>query len=304
MTPEARVLVTGGTGFIGGHLVRRLRGLGAEVHATSRRAVQERPAGVHWHVADPADAAEATKLVTTVRPDVVFHLAGMATGRRDPDLVQPIMHANLTSVVNLLAALTDSPQTRIVLAGSVEEAATAGESPYSVSKRAATAYALMYHRIWDLPVTVLRIAMTYGPDQPDEQKLVPYVIRTLLAGEQPRLSGGGRLVDWIYVDDVVDGFLAAARTLQARGQVIDIGSGRQVSIRETVELIRSLTRPDIQPRYGDLPDRPLDLDQSSDPAPAARLLGWQPSVDLCEGMRRTVESHVRRNATPRVPTPQ
>lgn len=292
----SRVLVTGGTGFIGAHLVRRLHSSGAEVHATSRRA-QHRADGVHWHAIDVADAAEVEKVVTTVRPEVVFHLAGLAKGARDPDLVLPSLHANVTSVVNLLAALRDTLSTRVVLAGSVEEADTDGRavasSPYVVSKRAATAYALMYHQVWQLPVTVLRVAMTYGPGQPDDAKLVPYVIRSLLDGQPPRLSSGGRLADWVYVDDVVDAFVAAARTPESAGAVVDIGSGRQVTIRETVETIRALIGTDVEALYGDLADRPYDHDQTSDGTRAAELLGWRPTVGLTEGLRRTVDWYRR-----------
>lgn len=296
----ARALVTGGAGFIGSHLVKRLRGLGAEVHASSRRPHGEQPDGVRWHLADLTDSAAVGKLIDAVRPDVVFHLAGMVTGSRDPGLVVPMMHANLTSAVNLMSALADPPGTRLVLAGSVEEAAigdksTAASFPYTVAKWAATGYARMFHQLWGLPVTVLRIAMTYGPDQPDDRKLVPYVIRTLLEGERPKLSSGGRLVDWIYVDDVVDAFIAAAESPASSGAVIDIGSGDQISVRDTVELIRGLVGSDVAVTYGELADRPLDHDQVCDPVAASRLLGWRPATGLDEGLRRTVSWYERRN---------
>lgn len=292
-----RVLVTGGTGFIGSRLLRRLAALDADVHATSRhRRTKDAPA-VSWRVADLGDAEETTKILDAVRPDVVFHLSSIVTGSRDPKMVLPIMHANLTSVVNLLAALAESP-TRVVLAGSVEETAmpdlsAIASSPYAMAKWAATAYARMYHQLWGLPVTVLRIAMTYGPDQPDQAKLVPYVIQSLLNGQQPKISRGERLVDWIYVDDVVDAFVAAGGSSGAAGEVVDIGSGHQVSVRETVELIYDIVGAGTVPSFGEVADRPLDRDQISDPAGAARLFGWRPRIGLEEGLRRTVTWYER-----------
>lgn len=293
----ARTLVTGASGFIGSHLVERLCALGAEVHATSRRPQPEQ-SDMEWHVVDLTEQAAVAELVEQVRPEVVFHLAGRVTGARDPSLVLPVMRVNLGGVVNLLSALTGSAA-RVVLAGSLEETLDGGAaySPYIAAKRAAAEYAQMYYRLWDLPVTVLRIAMAYGPAQPDESKLVPYTIKSLLHGESPRLSTGTRLLDWVYVDDVVDAFLAAAGSSQSSGALVDIGSGRQVSVRETVERICSIVGGPVAPRFGDLPDRPYDHDRTCDLGPAERLLGWRPSVDLDEGLSRTVSWYTSRLAS-------
>jgi nucleoside-diphosphate-sugar epimerase len=284
------VLVTGATGFIGSHLAKRLETLGAEVHAVSRR-----PAGTHpgwvWHTADLSDPAAATKLITEVRPHAVFHLASAVTGARDVALINTTMAGNLIGAVNLLTAVaTEAPRTRVVLAGSVEEPRGDGtpSSPYAVAKWAATGYARLFHELWGVAVTVLRVAMVYGPAQPDAKKLLPYVIQTLLRGEDPELASGTRLVDWVYVDDVVDAFLRAASTEAAAGQVLDIGSGIQVSIRDTVELLATLVDGPARPRFGAIPDRPLDAAQVSDPAAAGQVLGWQPSTTLREGLRRTI----------------
>jgi nucleoside-diphosphate-sugar epimerase len=286
---STRVLVTGATGFIGSHLARRLGSLGAEVHAVSRRPTNT--AGWTWHVADLADAAETEKLIATVRPNVVFHLASAVTGAREVELVAPTMAGNLISVVNLLTAAANQPGTRLVLAGSVEEPRAADptpSSPYAVAKWAATGYARMFHGLWGVPVSVLRVAMVYGPAQPDIRKLVPYVTLALLNGEEPQLSSGTRPVDWIYVDDVVDAFVMAAETERAAGQVLDIGSGTQVSIRDTVELLAKLVGGSARPRFGAIADRALDTPQVSDPTLAGEVLGWRPTTTLTEGLRQTI----------------
>jgi len=284
---RTRVLLTGATGFIGSHLAGRLDSLGAQVHAVSRQPPDD---GRFWHAADLGDAGAVAELVGSTRPDVVFHLASAVTGARDVGLVLPTMQANLASVVNLLTAVAGTG-TSVVLAGSVEEprdAEPVPQSPYAVAKWAATGYARMFHRLWGVPVTVLRVAMVYGPAQPDVTKLLPYVTLSLLRGEQPRLSSGTRLVDWVYVDDVVDAFILAASTGKAAGQVVDIGSGVQTSIRNTVELVARTVGGDAVPRFGAIGDRPLDNPQLADPGPAAEVLGWRAATPLDEGVRRTV----------------
>ncbi|GAA3437152.1 NAD-dependent epimerase/dehydratase family protein [Kutzneria kofuensis] len=290
-----RALVTGATGFIGAHLVRRLTGLGAVVHAVSRQVRDHVDGGETWHVADLCDADRVGAVLRAAEPDVVFHLASEVTGAREVRLVRPTLESNLDSAVNLLTAVADAaPAGRLVLAGSVEEprpedGAAAACSPYAVAKWAVSGYARMFHELWDVPVTTLRISMVYGPGQRDLRKLIPYATTTLLRGEVPELTSGTRLVDWIYVDDVVDAFLAAASSARAPGQVFDIGSGTQLSIRDTVELLAKIIGAHQQPRFGAIADRPLDRAQVADIGPAGDLLDWRPRVGLETGLRRTAD---------------
>ncbi|MEV7009744.1 NAD-dependent epimerase/dehydratase family protein [Streptosporangium sp. NPDC051022] len=295
----APVLVTGATGFIGAHLVRRLAALGAQVHAVSRVPREKTKQGEIWHVADVSDQEAIERLVRSTAPAVVFHLASEVAGARDHRLVRPMLDSNLSSVVNLLTAVAERPDTRVVLAGSLEEPRSdEGEatpsSPYAVAKWAASAYARMFHHLWGVSVTTLRIGMVYGPGQHDTRKLVPYVTLSLLRGEEPSLSSGTRQLDWVYVDDVVDAFLAAGVAPQAAGLSFDIGTGTRTSIRDTVELLRDIVGSALRPRYGAISDRPLDSARIADIAPAAETLGWHPSVGLKEGLRLTASWYADR----------
>jgi nucleoside-diphosphate-sugar epimerase len=286
-------VVTGATGFIGSHLVRRLESLGAQVHAVSRRPPDD---GRRWHTADLGDAGVTGELVRATRPDVVFHLASAVTGIRDVNLVLPTLQSNLSSTVNLLTAVTGT-DTRVVLAGSIEEPREADPvppSPYAAAKWAATGYARMFHGLWDVQVVVLRVAMVYGPNQPDTDKLLPYVTLSLLREQQPRVSSGRRLVDWVYVDDVVDAFVLAAQAHDVAGRVVDIGSGTQISIRDTVEMVARRIGSPARPLFGAVPDRPLDRQAVAATEAAAELLGWRASTSLEEGVRRTVAWYAAR----------
>lgn len=296
-----RVLVTGASGFIGSALCRRLAALGAEVHGSTRGAGPAAAGGVsRWWRCDLADPEAAERLVRSARPDILFHLSGAAIGSRDMSAVLPTLRDNLLSTVHLLLATSALGIDRLVLAGSVEarpEPNAAPRSPYAASKAMAAAYVHMFGALYQSCCVDIRIAMGYGPGQRDATKLVPYVINEVRAGRSPLLSNGARLADWTYVDDIVAALLAAATSPDAVGRSIEIGTGVTSSVREVVERIVELVDPGVVPRFGAIEARPFELQRAVDIAPAARLLGWRPTVTLAEGLRRTVEL-TQRDAPP------
>ena len=287
------VLVTGAQGFIGSHLVRKLITTGADVHAVSRVAWPETESPIRTWTCDLRDTEETDRLVRLVQPGVIFHLASQVAGGRDLGLVLPMLDANLQTAVNVLTAAARHGGPRVVLAGSMEEPKPGEKatpsSPYAASKWAATTYAQMFHGLWGLPTVVARIAMVYGPEQLDVRKLVPYVITSLLAGRTPELSSGGREIDWIFIDDVVDALVAAGHTSDAPGAVLDIGSGVPLTIRRTVEMISEIVGSTLSIQFGAVEDRRFDSARIAEERDTAAVLQWTPRVDLREGLTRTVE---------------
>jgi nucleoside-diphosphate-sugar epimerase len=295
-----RALVTGASGFIGTHLLERLRADGVELHAVSRRP-QAAAEAIRWYEADIADPAVVHRLVAQVEPDVVFHLAGDSRAARELELVSPTFHANLASTVNLLTAVARHGGARVVLAGSLEEPppGESPSSPYAASKLAARTYADMFAAVADLPAVVLRVFMVYGPGQHDLRKLVPYVILSLLRGEAPQLTSGEREIDWVYAGDVADAFVAAAASREPAGASVDVGSGTLCSIRSLVERLVELVDPTIVPVFGAIEDRRLEQVRTADVEAAAAAIGWRPQVGLHEGLERTVgwyRDHLARTA--------
>ena len=291
--PQQRVLVTGGSGFLGSHLCRRLVDCGAEVHATSRVERAQCDSEPRWRQADLADIGVARRLVSEVRPDIVYHLAGSVTAVPGKEFVLPTFHSLLTSTVNLLAAVAELGCRRLILCGSFMEPdasqwVVTPSSPYAAAKWAASGYGRMFQALYGTPTVILRTYMTYGPGQ-DSKKLIPATIGSLLRGAPPQLSSGLWQADWIYVDDVLEGFLAAAHTPGLEGCTLELGSGTLVSVRAIVEELVAIMRPSAQPVFGALPDRPLEPVRAASTAESAQRLGWRPSTSLNTGLRRTVE---------------
>jgi nucleoside-diphosphate-sugar epimerase len=290
-----RVLVTGASGFIGRRLSARLVALGSEVHAITRSS-RTGTDGVRWWQADLADIDSTRAVVRAVRPEVFVHLASTVSGARDLGAVLPTFRNNLASTVNALVSLAETGCGRCVLAGSMEEpdlahGQLAPSSPYAAAKHASAVYGRMFFDLYQLPVVTLRLYMVYGPGQGDTTKLIPYTITSLLAGSVPRFSSGVRPVDWIFVDDVVDGLVAAIRDRGPAGYNVDLGSGELVPVRDIVlEIARQMGRQEAV-AFGGIADRPLEQVRRADLRPAAERLGWAPKVPLSEGLHRTIEHY-------------
>jgi UDP-glucose 4-epimerase len=285
-----RAFVTGGSGFIGSRVVERLRREGLELHALSRTHEPGEERGVRWWRGDVADGEAVGKVFASAQPELVIHLAGETRAAREVELVRPTFEANVVGTVNVLHAAAKAGCRRVVLSGSLEEPDDANpSSPYAASKWAAGVYGRMFERLYGLSVVNLRLFMVYGPAQRDIRKLVPYTILSLLRGNAPRVSSGGREVDWVFVDDVAEAFVAAAATPGLDGRTLDIGSGTMHSVREVVERLTELVAPQTTPEFGAVEDRPFEQVRAADVGRTESSLGWRPSTSLDDGLARTVD---------------
>jgi UDP-glucose 4-epimerase len=299
-----RILITGATGFLGQHLLRRLSASGAEIHAVSRTP---RPAtnGVRrWWECDCVDPEAVVRLLGAVHPDVTFHFAGAVTATPDLRVILSTYHSLLTSTVNLLTAVAHSERKgRVILLRSLDEPEGDGisvpSSPYAAAKQALTSYGRLFHVRYGVPVVFVRPFMTFGPGQ-NPRRVIPYTILSLLSGVPPKLGSANRRVDWIYVDDVVDGLFRAAHVPDLEGSTLELGSGSLVSVREIVERLVGRVNPAIAPILSSVRDRLSEVVRAAVPSEAYAASGWRPVTSLDEGLDLTVAWY--RNAHASMPS--
>jgi UDP-glucose 4-epimerase len=292
-----RVVITGASGFLGSHLCRRLIQCGATIDAISRSPRNSNSDSLRWWRGDVADGTTALNLLRQLKPDVIFHLSGLAKATPERELVLPTMHTLLVSSVNMLMAAAEIGCRRIFFAASLTEPISGSEitpgSPYAAAKWASGAYARMFYKLYGLPVVMLRPFMTYGPAQADG-KLIPHVILSLLQRRSPNISSGEQQIDWIYIDDVIDGFVAAAEAQDIDGETIDLGSGALVSVRAVVNQLVDVMGSDVKPLFGALADRPCEPVRVADIGYARKKLGWTPQTPLQTGLAQTIEWYRQR----------
>jgi UDP-glucose 4-epimerase len=288
------VLVTGASGFIGHHLCRQLIARGAKVHAVSRTPATGGADDLTWWHGDIANIETVRDLFRNIQPDVIYHLASHVMGSPVLENVLPTFHGNLQTTVNLLTAAAETGCRRIVLTGSLAEPEISkGEefpsAPYAAAKWASSAYGRMFHALYKVPVVLARVFMVYGPAQKDLSKLIPYATLSLLQKKSPKISSGDRLVDWIYVADVVNGFVSLAETDDIEGSTIELGSGKLISIREILGQLTETINSGASPIYGAIPDRPLEPVRIANIAQTYERIGWKPETPLASGLRTTVD---------------
>lgn len=290
---EKSVLVTGAAGFIGRRLTAALESAGARVTTIDFASIDEIHAN-HYN-ADIRDATAIFRIVNDSRPDYVFHLA--AIGITNPFLpLDELLAVNLQGSINLFRACFPSSQpgniVRLVNTGTPYEYGEGKDkevtpiNPYAASKAAAFAVARMLFRTEGRPIVTVRPFQVYGPGQP-EKALIPAALSAIRSGRPFLMTPGEQQRDFIYVDDVVAGYLMAAAS-GVNGKSYDLGWGESRSIKEVINLLFSTCQTELEPVFGALPYRPGEVWlQKADREAAQKDLNWQPAVPLEAGLQLT-----------------
>ncbi len=302
------VLVTGGSGFIGSHLVKRLLNEGAEVAVTVRYGnVMKNERLRHcWDdirvlEADLRNRGALEAGLQEFTPDLVFHLAAYNHVGQSFVQVEECFDVNAKGTANLLDICGERVERFVYMSTSevyglqesvpfVETMCPQPISPYAITKYAGELYCQMKQRISGLPsVIITRAFNTFGPYQ-SAKAVIPELILKCLRGEPVRTTKGEQTREFNYVTNVVDGLVKAALYDGKIEGPVNIAGGEEVAIRDLVHKIAELTGTSSQIECGALPYRPTEIWRMYAESKRAReILSWTPEVNLEEGLKRTVE---------------
>lgn len=301
-----KALVTGATGFIGANLVRALVDEGVDTLAVVRPGSEN-----HWRIKAvknqiqtvEADLLESQSLETMVRdknPDYFFHLASYGTYPFQQTDTKRILETNLIGTANLFKAAVKSGFKKFIAVGSSSEYGRKDkpmreddllepENAYGVSKAAASLFLLAEASSKRLPVVIFRPFSVYGPWE-EPSRLFPTIIKKALSGQNLELAAPDIARDYVYVDDIVEAFLKSMGNDKVDGQVINLCSGRQTTLKQVVDSLLKVTGSKSEPLWGAHKGRSYDASiWVGDGKKAKELLGWTPETNLEEGIKKMTD---------------
>jgi dTDP-glucose 4,6-dehydratase len=307
------VVVTGAGGFIGSHLVEYLVRDGARVRAMLRYTSRGQRGALDLVPDDVMSSVDVTlgdvRDFDAVREicrgaQAVFHLAALIGIPYSYEHPQEVIDTNILGTSNVLVAAKElGAFERIVLTSTSEVYGSAlripmdeehplqAQSPYSATKIAADALGLSFHRSFALPVTIVRPFNAYGPRQ-SARAVIPTILSQALAGMTLRLGTLDTTRDFTYVADTARGFAAVAAADDAVGEVINVGSGSEVSIRDVVRAAGEVVGRELKVEGDNQRMRPAASEVSrlhSDSSKATKIAGWRAEISLEDGLRRTAD---------------
>jgi CDP-glucose 4,6-dehydratase len=301
------ILVTGGTGLVGGHLVESLIKAGANVFCTIRsknpksyfyqNKFDEKVVTINC---DLTDSHRVFDVVSKYEIEYIFHLAAqpiVATAFTNPF---ETFHTNVMGTVNILEAARRSAKiSGVVVASSdkaygkncvnaTEDRPLAGDHPYDVSKSATDLIARTYHNTYGLPVAVSRFGNIYGPGDLNLNRIVPGIMKSLFKGETLEIRSDGKFVrDYVYVKDVVDGYLLLAENIEkTKGDAFNFSTGYNLSVLDLVNQVSNIIGKQVpfvvlNNQQNEIPFQSLSFQK------AQSLLGWQSKYKFEEGIKET-----------------
>lgn len=306
-----KILVTGADGFIGSHLVEMLVKAGAEV-----RALSYYNSFNYWGWLEELDCLDHVEVVTgdvrdphfckeiARKVDVIFHLAALIAIPYSYIAPDSYVDTNVKGTLNICQAAKENGCKKVIHTSSSEVYGTAQyvpidelhplqpQSPYSASKIGADQMALSFYLSFGLPVTVARPFNTYGPRQ-SARAVIPTIIGQIASGKK-RIELGDLTPtrDFNYVTDTCKGFIELAQSDETAGEVVNIGSGREISVKDTLEMIKEIMNSDVTFVSDVQRIRPKSSEVfrlCCDNAKILGLTGFSPSYSLKEGLKHTVE---------------
>lgn len=297
-----RIMVTGGSGFIGRKLSARLASRSAHVYNLDlNKPVLDENSNVSFYQADLTNKEDVFSAVKSIEPEIVFHLAANISRASEFDMLYGMVNTNLVGTINLFDCLryVNSLQS-IIVAGTVaeyginkvpfrENLRENALSPYSFSKVCISHLCRLAYSLYEIPTIVLRATLAYGPGQ-GEVMFIPSLIKSLLRNEKSLMTAGEQTRDFLFIDDLIEAHLLAGSSDSVAGEIFNIGFGKSYKIKDVAKKIARILGKEHLLSFGGISYRkPEVMEYEIDFSKAREILNWTPKVDIDEGLQLTIE---------------
>lgn len=311
-TPNKIVVMTGGGGFIGANLTRRLLDLDYEVHMLWKKSSDPRRLAdikneINFHTVDILNLTHLKSLLTKINPSVIFHLATHSSYRNQED-VREIFEVGVMGTLNLLLATKDIPYKTFVNTGSSSEYGFKKEpmkesdllepiSFYAAAKSGQTLLCQTFSYQYKKPIVTIRPFSVYGPYE-QKDRFVSTIVRSLINKKTINLTGGKQRRDFIYIDDLVDLYLKTIeKGSKLSGKILNAGTGHEYTNDEVVNALFKITKQKTKIEKGKFPKRLWDTSHwVANISKTKKLLGWKPKFSLEKGLKANYDWFLKNNS--------
>ena len=296
---DKRVLITGGSGYLGHKVIETLLSLKALVYSIDIKDDFQYP-GVSYHHVNLLDINAVSDAVRKIQPVFIYHLAASLDRTRDFSFVNVIFDTNLIGTVNLLNALKECEYKNFIFVSTSEvyggkslkppfkeDDNIIPASPYSLSKYCAEMSIKTYSKIYSKNYTILRLFNFFGKDMP-KSFFLPQLIDKLKKGEDFNMTGGEQIRDFLYVDDVLQAMVLST-SVNAYNEVFNVCSGYGKTIKEVAFEIKKKLNSKSKINIGALPYQENEVwEMTGDNSKIKKILKWQPKLHIMEGILKTI----------------
>lgn len=305
-----KVLITGGSGFLGSHLINKLIGMDAEIYSIDifepfNPILQDNLHKFLFFKIDLSENIKLIDLVNKINPDYIYHIAGDINRERiNIDLVR-LINNNITSTVNLLSAMRNIDYKKFIFISTgevydynknhfVNENSTLNPvSPYSASKLASEIFCRTLSEIYKKDYLILRLFNFYGEGQ-SPKMFIPQIINAAIDGKDFEMTFGEQTRDFTYIGDIVEAIIHSSFSENVKNDILNVGSGREIKIKELAEKINKLMKNTIKIKYGALQYNHNEIwRMCCDNSKIRELIGWYPKISLDEGLKKIIRFSVK-----------
>ena len=301
-----KVLITGGAGFIASNFVRKFLKLGYKVYVIEKKEsnfwrLEDIKNKIKINYINLKDFSRLESFIIKTKPQIILHFAAYGTYPRRQQDVKMMIDTNLLGTINLVNALRKIRFECFINTGSSSEYGIKNKpmretdllepnNLYGVTKAATTMYCQYVAKQYDLPIVSSRLFAVYGYFE-NRERLVPTIISPCLRNEKLKLSSPKSVRDFVFIEDVINAYLKMIENVQkVKGEIFNIGTGKQTSIIQVVDLIKGITKSKIKPEYNQVKLAQVEpKNWVADISKIKRLLDWQPRYNLKQGFKKDIE---------------
>lgn len=306
MRNNKKILITGGAGFIGANFAYKFLDLGYNVNLIEKKEtnlwrIEKIKEKIKINYLDIRNYDELEPFIKKLNPEIILHFATYGAYQAKQQDVKKTIDTNLLGTVNLINACSKIKFKCFINTGTnseygikdkpmKEDDLLEPDNLYGITKAAATMYCQYIAKKLDLPIVTMRPFAVYGYFE-EKERLVPTVIKSCLTNTKLKLSSPSSVRDFIFIEDIISAYLVVIKNIQKiKGEIFNIGTGKQNTIEEVINLVKEITHSKVKPEYGQI--KPAQYEPKNwvaDISKIKNILGWQPQHSLKEGLKKDIE---------------